>query len=196
MAEGIWEPLKMFPYPEYRKILSVKPFRVLVVIDYQWTDPQSYSIDFRRVQGEEFIDVVTMLKIWGIPFDVLRLDEQRLQINRFLDGQAKAYYGCIIWMADPGKLSGASANFQTLKRAVEEYGISMIALFDNIKTRQVADLVGVSYQGVKNMKLGEKGSKFSIKGKHFITADAAGLSLPERKLVVSASVPQANGITA
>lgn len=181
--------------PEKQQNIRVKPFRVLVVIDYQWTDPQSYSIDFRRVTGEEFIDVVSMLKIWGIPFDVLRLDEQRLQINRFLDGQANPNYGCIIWMADPGKLSGASSNFQTLKRAVEEHGISMIALFDNIKTKQVADLVGVSFQNVKSMQLGSKGAKFSITGKHFITADAIGLNLPDKKLAVSVSVPAANGIT-
>ena len=47
------------------------------------------------------------------------------------------------WMADPDKLSGFSANYQTLKRAVEEYGISMIALFDNIKIQPVADLAAL-----------------------------------------------------
>ncbi len=180
---------------EKHQDIRLKPFRVLVVIDYQWTDPQSYSIDFRRVKGEEFIDVVSMLKIWGIPFDVLRLDEQRLQINRFLDGQANPNYGCIIWMADPDKLSGASANFETLRRSVEDYGISLIALFDNIKNRQVADLVGVSYEDVRTMQLGGKGGKFSITGNHYITSGATGLSLPDRKLADSASVPAANGIT-
>ena len=73
--------------------LTIKPFRVLVMIGDQWSDPQSYNIDTRRVKGDDFIDVVTMLKIWGIPFDILRLDEQRLQINRFLDGEAKPNYG-------------------------------------------------------------------------------------------------------
>ena len=87
------------------------------------------------------------LKSGGYPFDILRLDEQRLQINRFLDGEAKPNYGCVIWMADPNKLEGYSAHFQTLKRAVEEYGISMIALFDNITTEEVAELVGVEYRG-------------------------------------------------
>ncbi|MGB2866934.1 MAG: hypothetical protein WBD36_00660, partial [Bacteroidota bacterium] len=95
----------------------VKPYRVLVIIGDQWTDPQSYNIDTRRVKGGEFIDVVTMLKIWGVPFDVLRLDQQRLQINRFLNGEAEPNYGCIVWMADPGKIEGFSANYQTLKRA-------------------------------------------------------------------------------
>jgi hypothetical protein len=118
----------------------VKPFRVLVIIGDQWKDPLSYHIDSRRVDGTDFIDVITMLIIWGIPFDVLRLDEQRLQINRFLDGEAKPKYGCMIWMADPDKLSGYSANFKTVKMAVENYGISMIALFDYIRTKPVADL--------------------------------------------------------
>ena len=129
-----------------KQIVKVKPFKVLIIIGDQWKDPMSYSIDPERVNGTDFLDVVNMLKIWGVPFDILRLDEQRLQINRFLDGEAKPNYGCIIWMADPDKLKGYSANFKTLNRAVEEYGISMIALFDNIKNKEVADLVGVNYK--------------------------------------------------
>ena len=167
----------------------VKPFRVLVIIGDQWTDPLSYNIDTRRVEGDEFIDVVTMLKIWGIPFDILRLDEQRLQINRFLDGEAKPNYGCVIWMADPNNLEGYSAHFQTLKRVVEEYGISMIALFDNIVTKDVADLVGVDYRGITRMEQGETGDKFAISGDHFITNDAAGIMLPDEKLLVPSSIP-------
>jgi hypothetical protein len=167
----------------------VKPFRVLVIIGDQWTDPLSYNIDSRRIKGEEFIDVVTMLKIWGIPFDILRLDEQRLQINRFLDGEAKPNYGCVIWMADPNKLEGYSAHFQTLKRVVEDYGISMIALFDNIATKDVADLVGVDYRGVTTVEQSGTGDRFAISGEHYITRDAAGIMLPDEKLRVPSSIP-------
>ena len=170
----------------------VKPFRVLVVIGDQWTDPLSYHIDTRRVQGSEFIDVVTMLKIWGIPFDILRLDQQRLQINRFLDGEAKPNYGCVIWMADPNKLEGYAAHFQTMKRVVEEYGISMIALFDNIATKDVADLVGVDYLGVTSMELSEKGDKFAISGDHYITSEASGIMLPDEKRWAPSSIPAAD----
>ncbi len=67
-----------------------RPYRVLVVISNQWDDPGSYSIDDQTKFGDrtrepdkDFRDVITMLKIWGIPFDILRLDQQRLQINRF-----------------------------------------------------------------------------------------------------------------
>ena len=85
--------------PDKTQDITVKPYRVLVIIGDQWTDPMSYNIDPRRVKGTDFLDVVNMLKIWGVPFDILRLDEQRLQINRFLDGAARPNYGCVIWMA-------------------------------------------------------------------------------------------------
>ncbi len=169
--------------------LAVKPFRVLVIIDNQWKDPLSYNIDSRRVEGEEFTDVVTMLKIWGIPFDVLRLDEQRLQINRFLDGEAKPNYGCVIWMADPNNLEGYSAHFETLKRAVEEYGISMIALFDNIMSGDVAELVGVDCKGTQRIDQNNNVEKFAISGDHFITRDAEGIALPNHELWVPSSIP-------
>jgi hypothetical protein len=169
---------------EINRAFNLKPFRVLVIIGDQWTDPMSYNIDTRRVKGTDFLDVVNMLKIWGVPFDILRLDEQRLQINRFLDGEAKPNYGCVIWMADPDKLQGFSANYKTLKRAVEEYGISMIALFDNIKTQPVADLIGVNVQNIQSMQIGENNDKFAITASHFITSEAAGVSLPDVKQTI------------
>jgi hypothetical protein len=169
-----------------------KPFRVLVIIGDQWTDPFSYNIDTRRVRGTEFIDIITMLKIWGIPFDILRLDEQRLQINRFLDGLAKPNYGCVIWMADPDKLTGYSANYQVLKRVVEEYGISMITLFDNIKVKEIADLAGINYKETRTIELSNDGDRFVISGNHFITKGAEGVILPDKNLLAHVSIPGAD----
>jgi len=175
--------------------ISIKPNRVLVIIGDQWTDPMSYSIDPFRVKGDDFLDVVTMLKIWGIPFDILRLDEQRLQINRFLDYAARPAYGCVIWMADPGKLSGMSANYETLQSAINEYGISMIALFDYIKADPVAALAGVRYSDVKKVRLGGNSQRLEITGNHFITAGAEGIMLPDTRQLAGSSIPEANGIT-
>ncbi|MHC4632876.1 MAG: hypothetical protein ACYS9C_16645, partial [Planctomycetota bacterium] len=156
---------------------STKPYRVLVVIGDQWDDPGSYNIDSTRVSGEDFRDVVTMLKIWGIPFDILRLDQQRLQINRFLDGIAQPNYACVIWMADPDKLEGYSANYQALRDAVEDYGMSLIALFDYIKTPDVAKLLGVDYKGITTTAARNKKQAFAISKKHFITAGMVGTVL-------------------
>jgi hypothetical protein len=181
--------------PEIKKEnINQKPFKVLVVIGDQWTDPMSYNIDPTRVKDEDFLDVVTMLKIWGVPFDVLRLDEQRLQINRFLDGEARPNYGCIVWMANPDILKGYSANYETLTRAVNEYGISIIALTDYIKTSAVADLMGIKFTGANKVTLGGSGDKFIVSGIHFITAKT-DLSFPDKKQLAGSSIPEANGIT-
>jgi hypothetical protein len=177
------------------RTVKLKPFRVLIIIGDQWTDPMSYHIDPTRVKGTDFMDVVNMLKIWGVPFDILRLDEQRLQINRFLDGMAEPNYGCVIWMADPDKLKGHSADFQALKNAIEKYGISMIALFDYIKTKEVADLVGVDFSDVSESRLDKNSNRFIISEEHFITSEAVGTYLPDPKQSASISIPAADGIT-
>lgn len=158
-----------------------RPYRVLVVIGEQWGDPGSYNIDAggprggqTRESAGDFRDVITMLKVWGIPFDILRLDQQRLQINRFLNGVAKPNYSCVIWMADPNRLKGFSAHYDTLRRAVEEYGMSLIALFDYITAPELSDLVGVDYQNVSDDPAGSAKAALIISTKHFITDGAAG----------------------
>jgi hypothetical protein len=152
---------------------GVKPYRVLVVIGDQWKDPSSYTISMRMGESS-FCDVINMLKVWGIPFDILRLDQQRLQINRFLDGVGKPRYRCIIWMADPNKLEGMSADYGSLRRAVQDYGISLIALFDYIKTPQVAKLVGVNYEGTEELSKKTQETKFLVSQEQFITKGLTG----------------------
>ncbi len=164
------------------KLETEKPYRVLVVIGDQWDDPGSYCIDTQsrfydlraRQSGKDFLDVVTMLKIWGIPFDVLRLDQQRLQINRFLNGVAEPNYRCVIWMADPDELQGYSAHYETLRRVVEDYGIHLIALFDHIRAPAVAELVGIEIEGAAAARTD---AAMTIDGEHFITAGMVGTTL-------------------
>ena len=154
-----------------------KPYRVLVVIGDQWDDPDSYCIGGPCVPGKDFRDVATMLEIWGIPFDILRLDQQRLQINRFLNGIAEPNYGCVVWMADADKLEGYSANYRTMRSVVEDYGMSLIVLFDYIKTPEIADLVGVDYQGTDTMDVKDERGGFAITEEHFVTAGVDGTVL-------------------
>ena len=161
--------------------VTPRPYRVLVVIGDQWGDPGSYNIDGlsryggqTRESAKDFRDVITMLKIWGIPFDILRLDQQRLQINRFLNGIAQTNYSCLIWMADPGRLDKLSANYQTLRRVVLEYGISLIALFDHVAAPELSELVGVDYKGMLERAPKSTDAGLTISGEHFITADNVG----------------------
>jgi len=161
-----------------------RPYRVLVIIGDQWGDPGSYNIDGlgrygdrSRESARDFRDVITMLKVWGIPFDILRLDQQRLQINRFLNGIAEPNYSCLIWMADPDKLEGFSANYEAVQRAVEKYGMSLIALFDYIGATRLSQLIGVDYQGSAK----DTDSVLTISGEHFITEGAAATIVRQEK---------------
>ena len=160
---------------------SPRPYRVLVIIGEQWDDPGSYSIDGgsrfggrTRESDRDFRDVATMLKIWGIPFDILRLDQQRLQINRLLNGIAEPNYSCLIWIANPDRLKGFSANYEVVRRGVQEYGMSLIALFDHVATQEISDLLGVDYQGVSDKPAQGKNAPLTISGEHFITDGSVG----------------------
>src|ERR1700679_1356010 len=58
---------------------QIKPYRVLLVISRQWKDPRSFLIS----GGGEFQTMVTLFKSWGIPFDILRLDQVTMDPNQF-----------------------------------------------------------------------------------------------------------------
>lgn len=65
------------------------PYRFLLVISDQWKDPASYLID-----GEgEFQVVATLLKTWGLPVEILRLDEQALDRYHLFDRDGRPRYG-------------------------------------------------------------------------------------------------------
>src|ERR1700739_3456652 len=73
----------------------LKPYRVLIVISDQWKDPRSFLVS----GGGEFQTIVTLFKSWGIPFDILRLDQTIMDPNQFTDVAGRPRYGAIIWDA-------------------------------------------------------------------------------------------------
>jgi len=120
----------------------VKPYRVLLVISDQWKDPASFLV----AEGGEFQTIVTLFKSWGIPFDILRLDQQVMDPNHFTDMQGKPRYGAILWDADPtGHI--LPQDFGVLAEAVKKNGISFIAIGDRTREKAVEDLLGIRYQG-------------------------------------------------
>src|SRR5215469_9332368 len=80
----------------------LKPYRVLIVISDQWKDPRSFLV----TGGGEFQTLVTLFKSWGIPFDILRLDQTLMDPSHFTDFAGNARYGAILWDA-PGDISEA-----------------------------------------------------------------------------------------
>jgi hypothetical protein len=119
---------------------QAKPYRVLLVISNQWKDPRSFL-----VSGDgEFQTMVTMFKSWGIPFDILRLDQAIMDPNQFTDFKGCARYGAIIWDA-PANIS--SNDEELIAWAVENLHISLIAVGDRIQQPVIQRLLGISYQG-------------------------------------------------
>ncbi len=73
------------------------PYRFRLVLSDQWKDPASHVIEGG---GDEFPVLVTLLKTWR-PFEVLRLDQPRLDRYHLLDREGRPRYGTIIWAAGP-----------------------------------------------------------------------------------------------
>ncbi len=139
--------------------LAVKPYRVLLVIGDQWKDPQSALI----ADGAEFQDLVTLLKSWGVPFDIARLDRERLSLGLFLDAAGGPRYGAVLWDADQtGPI--LPQDYKVLDQAVRRHRISLIALADRIKEPVIQGLLGVRYRAFH-----PHSSDLKIEGAHFLT---------------------------
>ena len=118
-----------------------RPYRILMVISEQWKDPRSFLI----AEGGEFQTMVTLFKSWGIPFDIVRLDQRVLDANDFLDMKRRPRYGAIVWDVD-SEHKIRPQNFEVLKDAVERHHISLIAIGNRIKFPTVQELLGIEYK--------------------------------------------------
>jgi len=119
---------------------QVKPYRVLLILGDQWKDPRSFL-----VSGGEFQTFVTMFKSWGIPFDILRLDQTLMDPSHFTYFDGSPRYGAILWDV-PG--NSVSDNDQALvAQAVEKLHISLIAMGDRVQQPEIQRLLGIHYKG-------------------------------------------------
>ena len=137
----------------------LKPYRVLIVISDQWKDPRSFL-----VSGDgEFQTLVTMFKSWGIPFDILRLDQTLMDPSHFADYAGKARYGAILWDV-PGDVSAPDQALVT--DAVQKLHISLIALGDRVKQSAIQRLLGIAYKGdyMNSAHQIAKGDSFVLRG--------------------------------
>jgi hypothetical protein len=138
---------------------SLKPYRVLIVISDQWKDPRSFLVS----GGGEFQTLVTMFKSWGIPFDILRLDQTLMDPSHFADFAGKARYGAILWDVR-GDVSQADQALVT--NAVEKLHISLIALGDRVRQPAIQRLLGIQYktEHMNSAHQTVKGDSFVLRG--------------------------------
>lgn len=142
---------------------SSLPYRFLVVISDQWKDPASYLID----ESGEFQMLATLLKTWGIPFDILRLDQERFDKYHLLDREGHPQYGTIIWVADVQE--SHAIDWALMRSLLTDSGAGLIVLGRSISASALSELAGVEY--VSEYRLGD-GLAFT--GDHFITRGLSG----------------------
>lgn len=118
---------------------QLKPYRVLIVISDQWKDPRSFLVS----GGGQFQTIVTMFKSWGIPFDILRLDQTLMDPSHFTDFSGEPRYGAILWDV-PDEISNADQAL--VSDAVQKLHISLIALGDRVQQPAVQQLLGIRYK--------------------------------------------------
>ncbi len=114
------------------------PYRFLLVVGNQWEDDASYLIE----RSGEFQIVAALLKTWDLPFDVLRLDQQRMDRYHLLDREGRPLYGTILWDAPAEQLK--DKNIAILKE-LNQQGVALIALGDTVAAPEVAQLAGLRY---------------------------------------------------
>src|SRR5713101_7147822 len=74
---------------------AAPPYRFLLVVGNQWEDPASFSME----RSGEIQITAALLKTWGLPFDVMRLDQELLDRYHLLERDGSPRYGTIIWDA-------------------------------------------------------------------------------------------------
>jgi len=140
-----------------------KPYRFLIVISDQWNDPSTYIVE----GNSQFATVAGLLKTWGLPFDILRLDQQRLDNYHLLDREGQPRYGTIIWIANPD--AAESRDLKLLDTLVRDDGVNLVALGDAVRTPEIASLTGVAhlseYALIENLRIARE---------HFITRELKG----------------------
>jgi hypothetical protein len=156
---------------------GANPFRVLVIIGDQWEDPMSYLVsrpgpleeysgnfNYPEMPGPvDFFHLMIMLKSWGIPFDVVRLDQQFLDRNMFLGMDGKPKYGTVIWDVNRSdKL--LHPDYSIVRDMVENHGIGLIALADRIFPAEIQSVLGIKYKGSW-----ESRTAMEVEGVHFLT---------------------------
>ncbi len=139
------------------------PYRFLLVISDQWKDPAGYVID----DGGEFQILAALLKTWGLPFDIVRLDQQQLDAYHLLDRDGRPRYGTIIWDAGPGGLKDKGLDF--VAELVKRHGVGLVAIGNTVAAPEISALAGIRY-------VSEFASPDSLAAEapHFITRELNG----------------------
>jgi hypothetical protein len=139
---------------------AATPYRFLLVATNPWQDDAGVLID----RPGEFQITAALLKSWGLPFEILRLDQQMLDRYHLLERDGSPRYGTIVW--DAAETKGRDLR---LLEDLNAMGVSVVVIGDTVRTPEVARLAGLRY--VSDYKSYDEAS---FDRAHFITRALAG----------------------
>lgn len=135
---------------------QIKPYRVLLVIEH-WNDPDALVVNHDK---DRFQPVAALLKAWSIPFDILSLDQQRLDTSYLFRRNGRVRYGAVVWLVDSSSHGGQ--DLTALEQAARA-GTSLIAI--NSKFSDPGLL------GLKFKELYTSNDPLRLDRQHYLTRD-------------------------
>jgi hypothetical protein len=144
---------------------SVKPYRVLLVVEH-WDDPASVVIEHQK---DYFQPVAALLKAWSVPFEILRLDQQHLDVSCLFERSGQVRYGVILWAADNSSYRGQ--DLAVLDQAVKD-GSSLIVADSRFLDPVLEKLLGAKFKGIYTST-----DPLRVRQPHFITRQLAAAGM-------------------
>ncbi len=121
--------------------LSLKPSRVLVLADARARDGHVFR------DAGELGDALGLLALWGVPYDILRLDTKVFREESLVDAAGQPLYGVILWDVRSDLLPRPFHEDSVLRDACLKHHISLIALGGRIDVPSVQDILGLRVHG-------------------------------------------------
>lgn len=148
--------------------IAAKPYRVLLVVN-EWSDPSSMVV---KSQTERFEPVVALLKAWSVPFDIFRLDQQRLDATYLFRRTGEVRYGAVVWLADSPSYNDQSLN--ALEQA-SKGGTGLIVINSRFMDPVLDKLLGLKFKAPYTST-----DALRLTGDHFIVRElkASGEAMP------------------
>jgi hypothetical protein len=138
---------------------QAKPYRVLLVVEH-WSDPSNLVING---DTDTFQPVAALLKAWSVPFDILRLDQQHLDVSYLFRRSGEIRYGAVIWLADPS--SYADQDLASLEEAARA-GTSLIVADSRFRDPTMNKLLGLQFKDFY-----ASADALNVTQEHYITRD-------------------------
>src|SRR6185437_12294048 len=148
--------------------IAIKPYRILLVVEHGG-DPSGLLISS---EGDKFEPVAALLKAWSIPFDILRLDQQRLDATYLFRRRGEVRYGAVVWLADSPSYNDQSLN--ALAQA-SKAGTGLIVINSRFMDPVRSKLLGLTFKAPYTST-----DALRLTGDHYIVRDlkASGEAMP------------------